>query len=72
MHHRLINNKVELKNEPARVIGFHPGGFNSNLRDGIIKEGHMKPKDLATLMANILDLPKTMEVSEIVINRKVE
>jgi len=54
------------------VIGFHPGGFNSNLRDGIIKEGHMKPKDLATLMANILDLPKTMEVSEIVINRKVE
>ncbi|MBT3395079.1 SDR family NAD(P)-dependent oxidoreductase [archaeon] len=62
--------QVELKNEPIRVIGFHPGGFNSNLREGIIKEGYMESKDLATLMMDILDLPKTMEVSEIVINRK--
>ena len=62
--------QVEMKNEPVRVIGFHPGGFNSNLRGGIIKEGYMEPKDLATLMIQILELPKTVEVSEVVINRK--
>jgi len=62
--------QVEMKNEPVRVIGFHPGGFNSNLRGGIIKEGYIKPKDCATLMIQILELPKTVEVSQIVINRK--
>ena len=62
--------QVEMKNEPVRVIGFHPGGFNSNLRGGIIKEGYMKPEDLATLMIQLLELPKTIEISEIVINRK--
>jgi len=35
-----------------------------------MKEGYMKPEDLATLMIQILELPKTVEVSEIVINRK--
>src|SRR3989344_388343 len=43
---------VEMKNEPVRIIGFHPGGFNSNLRGGIIKEEYMEPKDLETLMIN--------------------
>ena len=62
--------QVEMKNEPVRVIGFHPGGFNSNLRGNIIKKGYMEPKDLATIMVHILELPKTVEVSEIVINRK--
>jgi len=62
--------QIELKNEQVRVIGFHPGGFNSNLRGGIIKEGYMKPKDLAILLLDILKLPKTVEVSKIVINRK--
>jgi len=62
--------QAELKNEPVRVIGFHPGGFNSNLRGGIIKEGYMEPKDLAKLMLHILELPKTLEVSEVIINRK--
>lgn len=62
--------QVEMKDEPVRVIGFLPGGFNSNLRGGIIKEGYMEPKDLAKLMFQILDLPKSVEVSEIVINRK--
>lgn len=64
--------QVEMKNEPVRVIGFHPGGFNSNLRGGLIKEGYMEPKDLANFMIQILNLPKNMEVSEIVINRKKE
>lgn len=60
--------QMELKD--IRVIGFHPGGFNSNLRGGVIKEGYMDPKDLAKLLINLLELPKSMEVSEIVINRK--
>ena len=62
--------QVELKDEPVRVIGFHPGAFNSNLRGGVIKEGYMKPEDLAKVMINIIELPKSVEVSEIVINRK--
>src|SRR3989344_1494664 len=32
-----VGSTASLKNEPVRVIGFHPGGFNSNLRGGIIK-----------------------------------
>jgi NADP-dependent 3-hydroxy acid dehydrogenase YdfG len=62
--------QIEMKNESVRVIGFHPGGFNSNLRNGIIKEGYMNPKDLAKLLINILDLPKNIEISQIIINRK--
>jgi 3-oxoacyl-[acyl-carrier protein] reductase len=60
----------ELKSENVRVIGFHPGGFNSNLRGGIMKEGYMKPEDLAKLMVQLLELPRSMEVSEVVIKRK--
>lgn len=62
--------RVELKGYPVRVIGFHPGGFNSNLRGGVMKEGYMDPKELAKLLMNIIDIPKSMEVSNIVINRK--
>jgi NADP-dependent 3-hydroxy acid dehydrogenase YdfG len=62
--------QTELKYENVRVIGFHPGGFNSNLRGGIVKDGYMEPKDLASLLLDILKLPKSMEVSEIIINRK--
>lgn len=61
--------QVELKDEPVRVVGFHPGGFNSNLR-GTTKEGYMEPGDLATFLIQILELPRNMEVSEVVINRK--
>jgi len=63
--------QTELKGTDIRVIGFHPGGFNSNLRgSGVIKEGYMDPKDLATLLLHILRLPRNMEVSEIIISRK--
>ncbi|MFT4249865.1 MAG: SDR family oxidoreductase [Candidatus Woesearchaeota archaeon] len=62
--------QTELRDEPVRVIGFHPGGFNSNLRGGIHKKGYMKPEELATLLIHLLQLPKNMEVSQIIINRK--
>lgn len=61
---------LQLELKDIRVIGFHPGGFNSNLRNGVIKEGYMNPKDLAKILVGILDLPKNIEVSEIIINRK--
>ncbi len=64
--------QTELKQDNVRVIGFHPGGFNSNLRGpGVFKEGYMDPKDLARLLLALLRLPRTMEVSEIIISRRV-
>lgn len=63
--------QVEVKYEDVRVIGFHPGGFTSNLRGkGIIKKEGMKVRNLADLLITLLTLPRNMEVSEIIINRK--
>lgn len=66
--------QVELKDEPIRIIGFHPGGFNSDFHkkaeSNISSDELMDPKDLAKLLINILELPKNAEVSEIIINRK--
>lgn len=67
--------QVELKNEDVRIIGFHPGGFRSKLHikagSDIRQEELMDPKDLAKLLISLLELPRTMEVSEVIINRKV-
>lgn len=71
------NLQVELKNTPCRVISFCPGGFKSKLFEKF--SGHdntedgsqwMKSEDVALCLKQTLDLPKNMEVSEIVINRK--
>lgn len=63
--------QTELKQDDVRVIGFHPGGFNSNLRGpGVVKEGYMDPKYLASLLLSLLRLPRNMEVSEIIISRR--
>ncbi|HUB93376.1 MAG TPA: SDR family NAD(P)-dependent oxidoreductase [Verrucomicrobiae bacterium] len=70
------NLQVELKDTPCRVISFCPGGFESRTFEKAT--GHknpaftfsMKPKDLALFIKQILDLPKNMEVSEVIINRK--
>ena len=59
----------ELKDDPVRVIGFHPGGFNSNLRDGVMHDDFMDPKDLAKILIQSLELPKRIEVSEIILKR---
>lgn len=71
------NLQAELKDTNCRVISFCPGGFKSKLfekatgDDNTINEGEwMKPDDLALFMKQILELPKNMEVSEVVINRK--
>mgnify|MGYP006290325579 CR=1 FL=1 len=60
----------EFRNTDVRVTGFYPGGFNSNLRGGVQKEGYMDPADLAAIMLQILQSPRTLEISEIVIKRK--
>lgn len=70
------NLQLELKDYPCRVISFCPGGFRSNLvknfnsKEIVDPENWMNPKDVALCLKQLLDLPKNMEVSEILINRK--
>ncbi len=43
---------------------------DSNLRGkGVVKDGYMDPKELARLILTLIELPRNMEVSEIVVNR---
>lgn len=71
------NLQEEFKGEPNRVISFCPGGFQSRIFEKATGnklenlEDWMKPEDIAVLIKQILDLPKNMEVSEIILNRKV-
>lgn len=67
--------QAELKNTPCRVISFCPGGMSTGLfakangnPDGINQ--WMDPGEIALLIKQILHMPKNIEVSEIVINRK--
>lgn len=71
------NLQVELKDTACRVISFCPGGFKTKLfakatgEDNTIVAGEwMKASDVAKVIKQILDLPKNMEVTEIVLNRK--
>jgi NADP-dependent 3-hydroxy acid dehydrogenase YdfG len=71
------NLQVELKDSPVRAISFCTGGFKSKIfekatgHDAAFKSGTwMEPSDIAMFMKSILDLPKSMEISEVVINRK--
>lgn len=71
------NLQAELKDYPCRVISFCPGGFKSKLFekatgvDNTTNEGEwMKAEDVAKALKLLLELPKNMEVSEIIINRK--
>lgn len=69
------NLQVEFRNT-NRVISFCVGGFKSDIVKKITgedmpdPENWMNPEDIAVFMKQILDLPKSMEVSEVVINRK--
>lgn len=71
------NLQVELKGTKSRVISFCPGGFKTKLFEkatGVdnTEDGSqwMKVEDVAIALKQTLDLPKNMEVSEIIINRK--
>ena len=67
--------KDELEETNCRVISFCPGGMRTNFFVSSVghdqsEEDWMKPEDVAKLIKQILELPKNMEVSEIIINRK--
>lgn len=70
------NLQEEFKNKANRVISFCPGGFESKIFEKATGKSNqdfthwMKAEDVARFMKQILDLPKNMEVSEVVINRK--
>lgn len=66
----------ELKSTPCRVISVLLGGFNSNMHEKVTgktisdPDNWMNPEDIAKCISQILELPKKMEISEIIINRK--
>jgi short-subunit dehydrogenase len=66
----------ELKPTPCRVISVLLGGFNSNMHEKVTgksiadPENWMSVEDIAKCISQILELPKNMEISEIIINRK--
>lgn len=69
------NLQLELKKTKCRVIGFNPGGFKSRIFEKATGEtvdlkAYMEPEHLARLLVYILELPKSLEVSQIIINRK--
>jgi uncharacterized protein len=71
------NLQLELKDSACRVISFCPGGFKSDFfekatsNSDATKSGTwMEPANIAAFMKSILDLPKNMEISEVVISRK--
>lgn len=70
------NLQAELKSTKCRVTNFLVGGFQSRLHEKITNkplespEQWMPTQDVALCIKQILDLPKSMEISEIVVNRK--
>lgn len=71
------NLQVEFKGTPNRVISFCPGGFKTKMFEkatGVDNTGDgsewMRAEDVALALKHTLDLPKNMEVTEIIINRK--
>ncbi len=66
----------ELKPTRCRVISFILGGFNSRMHEKVTgkaitdPENWMKVEDIATCLVQLLELPKNVEVSEIILNRK--
>ncbi len=71
-----FNLQLELANYSSRVIQLNVGGMNTKMHEkqtGKKLENPnewMKPEDIAKIMLYTLNLPKQIEVSEIVINRK--
>ncbi len=75
------NLQLELKGTSSRVIGVYPGGMNTKWNE---KRGNqikaiswkdigtsfMNTDDIAWFIFQIVQLPKNIEISEVVINRK--
>ena len=69
------NLQLELK-DTNRVVSFCIGGFKSKIAEKLTgeplkdPENWMDPGDVAGFVRTIIDLPKNMEVAEVIINRK--
>ena len=66
--------QAEMKDKDVRVIGFYPGGFKSELFKKATGKNmdlsrYMDAHDIAKSLLDILSLPRSMEVSSIIINR---
>ncbi len=71
------NLQYELMNTESRVISFNPGGFQSNLQekaDGkkVDLNKYMPTDRLTSLLISTLELPKCIEVANIIIKNKLE
>jgi short-subunit dehydrogenase len=70
------NLQAELKNTKCRVTNFLVGGFQSRLHEKVTARPLENPSDwmpasdVAKCIKQVLDSPKTMEISEIIVNRK--
>lgn len=64
----------ELKTSKSRVISVVPGGMDTGFfekaNQDVNTKAFMEPKEIAKIIKSTLDLPKNIEVSEIVLNRK--
>lgn len=71
-----LNFQLELAKTRCRVIQFNPGGMQTQLFEKYHGECFtnpdewMKPADIADIIFYTLQLPKQVEISEILINRK--
>jgi len=70
------NLQTELKDYPSRVISFCTGGFNSKIFQKATRQSNqdftfwMKAEDVALCLKQLLELPKNMQITEIIIDRK--
>lgn len=70
--------RLELAESDARVIGIYPDMFESDIAQKIpgktvpkSKHPAMDAKELASIIKHTVDLPKNMQVTDLVIERKV-
>jgi short-subunit dehydrogenase len=66
--------QTEFSGADVRIHGIHPGGFKSQFhikaQSGLKQEILMDPDELAAMILSFIALPRNMQVSEIIINRK--
>lgn len=72
------NLRAELRDYPSRVISFCPGSFTTRILEKAVGRKkvsdnsiEMRVEDVAHCLKQLVDLPKNMQVSEIIINRKL-
>jgi NADP-dependent 3-hydroxy acid dehydrogenase YdfG len=67
--------QTECKGEDVRIFGVYPGGFRSpfhlKAKTKIDQATLIDPENIAELIVSLLAVPRNMEVSEVIINRKV-